>query len=227
MARDHGTDAVNELTTAVVEQKPRLRGRLHQIAFFFSIPQGVAVVAAAAGAAARLAAGVYAVGLAGLYGASALYHRLRWSPRALMRMRRLDHAMIFVLIAGSYTPFALLVLHGAWSVAILGLAWAGALAGIAIKILSIDRLRVLGGAMYIVLGWLVIIALPQIVRGLPPAGVVLLFAGGILYTAGAAVLWRRWPNPSPTWFGYHEVWHAMVIAASLCHYAAIMLLLTR
>jgi hemolysin III len=227
MARHHGTDPVNELTTAVVEQKPRLRGRLHQIAFFFSIPQGVAVVAAAAGAAARVAASVYAVSLASLYGASALYHRLRWSPRALMRMRRLDHAMIFVLIAGSYTPFALLVLHGAWSAAILGLAWAGAFAGIAIKILSIDRLRVLGGAMYIVLGWLVIIALPQIVRGLSPAAVGLLFAGGVLYTAGAAVLWRKWPNPSPTWFGYHEIWHAMVIAASLCHYVAIMLLLIR
>jgi hemolysin III len=141
-------------------------------------------------------------------------------------MRRLDHSMIFVLIAGTYTPFAVLVLHGAWSVTILALAWAGAFAGIAIKILSIDRLRVLGGAMYIVLGWLVTLALPQIVHGLSLAGVILLFTGGILYTAGAAVLWRRWPDPSPKWFGYHEVWHAMVVAASMCHYAAIMLLLT-
>jgi hemolysin III len=160
-----------------------------------------------------------------MYGFSALYHRLKWSPPALLRMRRLDHSMIFVLIAGSYTPFALLVLHGAWSVAILALGWAGAIFGITIKIMSFDRLRVLGGAMYIVLGWLVIVALPQLVQGLPHVGVILLFAGGVLYTAGAAVLWRKWPDPSPEWFGYHEVWHSMVIAASLCHYTAIMLLL--
>ncbi|MFN2545706.1 MAG: hemolysin III family protein [Actinomycetota bacterium] len=208
------------------ETKPRLRGRLHQIAFYLSIPQGVAAVAAAAGAASRVAAGVYATSLAGLFGASSLYHRMKWSPRALGRMRRLDHAMIFVLIAGTYTPFALLVLHGAWSIAFLALAWAGAVAGITIKILSIDRLATLGGAMYIILGWLIIIALPQIIHGLSPVALMLFFAGGVLYTSGAAVLWRRWPNPSPKWFGYHEVWHSMVIVASMCHYAAIMLLLT-
>jgi hemolysin III len=167
------------------------------------------------------------VSLACLYGSSALYHRLKWSPRALIRMRRLDHSMIFVLIAGSYTPFSLLVLHGAWSVTILALAWAGAIAGIAIKVLSIDRLRVLGGTMYIALGWLVIIALPQLVHGLSTTALALFFTGGVLYTSGAVVLWRRWPDPSPKWFGYHEVWHSMVIAASFCHYAAIMILLTR
>jgi hemolysin III len=212
---------------AAIDAKPRLRGRLHQIAFFLSIPQGVVIIVTAAGAVERVAASIYAASLAGLYGASSLYHRLKWSPRALFRMRRLDHSMIFVLIAGTYTPFALLVLHGAWSIAILGMAWAGAVAGITIKVLSIERLRILGGAMYIVLGWLVIIALPQIVHGLSPTGVTLLIAGGILYTSGAVVLWKRWPNPSPRWFGYHEVWHSMVIAASMCHYAAIMLLLTR
>ena len=217
---------MSEFAVAVVEQKPRLRGRLHQVAFFLSIPQGVAVIFTAAGVVARVAVSVYAISLASLYGSSALYHRLTWSPTALVRMRRLDHSMIYVLIAGSYTPFGVLVLHGAWSVTLLAVAWAGAVAGIAIKILSIDRLRVLGGAMYIVLGWIAILALPQLVHGLSPAGVVLLFTGGVLYTAGAAVLWRRWPDPNPRWFGYHEVWHSMVIAASLCHYAAIMLLLT-
>ena len=216
---------MSELATAIVEQKPRLRGRLHQIAFFASIPQGVAVVVVAAGAMARVGATVYALSLSGMYGASALYHRLKWSPRALVRMKRLDHSMIFVLIAGSYTPFALLVLHGWWSSVILSLAWAGAAFGIAIKLLSMERLRVLGGAMYIVLGWLVIIAMPQLVHGMSPAGVALLFAGGVLYTLGAVVLWRRWPDPNPRWFGYHEVWHTMVVTATLCHYAAIMLLL--
>jgi hemolysin III len=216
-----------ELASPHPPQKPRLRGRLHQIAFFASIPQGVVVVVAAAGAISRIGAAVYAVSLSGMYGASALYHRLKWSPPARLRMKRLDHSMIFVLIAGSYTPFALLVLHGTWSSVILGLAWAGAVFGIMIKLLSIDRLRVLGGAMYIVLGWLVIIALPQIVHGLSPTGLALLFAGGVLYTAGAIVLWRRWPDPNPRWFGYHEVWHSMVVGGSLCHYAAIMLLLLR
>ena len=218
---------MSELATAVVEQKPRLRGRLHQIAFFASIPQGVAIVAAAATAVSRIGAAVYAVSLSGMYGASALYHRLKWSPRALVRMKRLDHSMIFVLIAGSYTPIALLVLHGVWSSVILGLAWAGAVFGITIKLLSIERLRVLGGAMYIVLGWLVIVALPQIVHGLSHTALALLFAGGILYTSGAAVLWRHWPDPSPRWFGYHEVWHSMVVGGSVCHYIAIMLLLLR
>src|SRR5204862_3359456 len=108
VAGHHQSHAVNELTTAVVEQKPRMRGRLHQVAFFASIPQGVAVVVAAAGAVSRIGAAVYAISLSGMYGVSALYHRLKWSPRALVRMKRLDHSMIFVLIAGSYTPFALL-----------------------------------------------------------------------------------------------------------------------
>jgi hemolysin III len=211
---------------AIPDQKPRLRGRLHQIAFFISIPQGIAAVAAAASVVSRVAAGIYATSLAGLYGTSSLYHRLKWSPRALARMRRLDHSMIFVLIAGSYTPIALLVLHGPWSITVLALAWAGAIAGITIKILSIDRLAGFGDAMYIILGWLVIIALPQIIRGLSPVALGLFFTGGVLYTSGATVLWRRWPNPSPKWFGYHEVWHSMVIVASMCHYAAVMLLLT-
>jgi len=162
-----------------------------------------------------------------MYGSSALYHRLKWSPRALVRMKRLDHSMIFVLIAGSYTPIALLVLHGAWSTTILALAWAGAVAGITIKLLSIERLQVVDGAMYIVLGWLVVVALPQIVHGLSHTGLVLLFAGGLLYTGGAGVLWRRKPDPNPAWFGYHEVWHSMFVAGSVCHYVAIMLLLSR
>ena len=217
---------MNESPSTALPIKPVMRGRLHQVAFFASIPQGIALIAVAATVASRIGATVYALSLSGLYGTSALYHRLRWGPRALARMRQLDHSMIFVLIAGTYTPFSLLVLHGAWAVTILAVAWAGAVAGITIKILSIDRLRILGGAMYIVLGWLAVLALPQIVHGLSPVGVALLFTGGVLYTTGAVVLWRRWPDPSPKWFGYHEVWHAMVIAASMCHYVAIMLLLT-
>jgi hemolysin III len=204
--------------------KPRFRGRLHQIAFFFAIPQGIALVATAVGFAARLAAAVYALSLAGLYGVSALYHRLRWTPRALARMRRLDHSMIFLLIAGTYTPVSLLVLHGVWSIALLGVVWAGAVAGVLLKVLGMERTRKITGALYIVLGWTAVLAAPWFVTRMSPAVLSLIVAGGILYTLGAIVLLRRRPDPNPAVFGYHEIWHVAVVAAGLCHYAAIFLL---
>lgn len=202
---------------------PRLRGRLHQVAFFVAVPAGVALVAAAPSALARLAAAIYAVSLAGLYGTSALYHRLPWSPRARRWMRRLDHSMIFVLIAGTYTPFSLLVLTGAWRVALLSVVWAGAAVGIALKMVRIDGLKAVTATLYIGLGWMVVVASPQILRGLSPVGTVLLVAGGLLYTLGAIVFASRRPDPSPAVFGYHEVWHSMVIGGSLCHFLAVLL----
>lgn len=205
--------------------KPRFRGRLHQIAFFFSIPQGIAIVAAGAGWLSRIAAGVYALSLSGLYGVSASYHRVKWSPSALQRMRRLDHSMIFVLIAGTYTPVALIVLRGVWATALLGAVWAGAIAGIALKVFGMERTRKLAGTLYIVLGWLAVIAMPWIVPRVGVASLALIVSGGILYTVGAIVLLRRRPDPKPYVFGYHEVWHSMVVAASSCHYAAILLIL--
>lgn len=203
-------------------QKPRWRGRLHQIAFIASIPQGLALVAAAADWASRVSAMVYALTLSGLYGVSASYHRLGWTPRALVRMQKLDHSMIYLLIAGTYTPISLLVLEPSWAVATLAVIWAGAIFGVGLRLLGADRMRKLGAALYIILGWMAVLAAPQFVGALPWPVLTLVMVGGVLYTLGAIVLLRRKPDPSPLVFGYHEIWHVMVVAASLCHYAAIM-----
>jgi hemolysin III len=206
---------------------PRMRGRLHQIAFFVAIPAGVALVAAARTRVARLSAVVFALSLAGMYGVSGSYHRLPWSPRSLAWLKRVDHSMIFVLIAGTYTPFSLLVLKGPWAIGILLAAWVGAVAGVVMKFVRIDGLQAVGGALYITLGWLAIVATPQIIRGLSGPGIGLLLAGGLLYTAGAIALATKRPNPVPGVFGYHEVWHGFTVAAGACHYAMILLLLLR
>jgi hemolysin III len=207
-----------------VPAKPRWRGRLHQIAFIVSIPQGLALVAAAADLASRISAAIFALTLSGVYGTSAAYHRVAWSPRALQWMKRLDHSMIYLLIAGTYTPVSLLVLHKVWGYALLGAVWAGALAGVALKAFGMERTRRVGGALYIVLGWLAVLAAPQLVTRMSAPVLALIVAGGVLYTLGAIVLLRRRPDPNPAVFGYHEIWHVLVVAAGACHYAAIMLL---
>jgi hemolysin III len=132
--------------------------------------------------------------------------------------------MIFLLIAGTYTPFSLLVLDGVWAAVLLVAVWAGALFGIGVKLVGIEKMRKLGGALYIILGWLAVLAAPKFVTRLSLAVLTLIVAGGLLYTLGAIVLLRRRPDPNPAVFGYHEIWHVMVVAASLCHYVAIMLL---
>ena len=208
--------------------KPRWRGRLHQIAFFCSLPMAAALVTVARGATARAAVSVYALTLVGMFGVSASYHRLRWSPRGLARIRALDHSMIYLLIAGTYTPFAILVFSGAGRFWLLGAVWAGAAFGIALKVFRFDRSHLVTGALYIVLGWLAVLAAPQFLRHLAWSAVALVVVGGILYTAGAWVLFRRRPNPRPLVFGYHEVWHSFMVSASMCHYAAVMVVvLTR
>src|SRR5581483_424861 len=189
--------------------KPRLRGRIHEVAFFVSIPAGVALILAARSATGRAAAAVYAVSLSAVFGSSAAYHRGRWSPAALTRMKRLDHSLIYVLIAGSYTPVAALALHGAWSAAILSAVWAGAAVGVALKLVRIDGLRVATGALYVALGWLALVALPQLARRVSPAALALMMAGGLLYTVGALVFASRRPDPWPATFGYHELWHSL------------------
>jgi hemolysin III len=212
------------VSVGVVGEKPRWRGRLHEIAFFLSIPQGIALVIAGAGWLERVATTVYALSLSGLYGVSASYHRVHWSPRALVRMQRLDHSMIFFLIAGTYTALCLLVLHHVWAYIVLALVWVGALAGVAMKIWGMERTKGITGAMYIVLGWLALLIAPQLVTHVSALVLALIAAGGVLYTLGAVVLLRRRPDPSPRVFGYHEVWHVMVVTAAACHYAAIFLL---
>ena len=212
------------MTVVADMPKPRLRGRLHQIAFIVWIPAGITLVALGRTALARVASGIYAVSVLALYGVSASYHRLTWSPRARRWMRRLDHSTIFILIAGSYTPLCLLALHHAWRVSILATVWGVAALGVLLKMVRIDAMDRAGMVLYIALGWTALAALPEIVHGLGPASIVLLFAGGIVYTVGAILFSLHRPDPNPQVFGYHEVWHSMVIGGSLCHYAMILLM---
>jgi hemolysin III len=202
--------------------KPRLRGVSHQWAFFVSLVLGLALVIAAPAGQPRLAATIYAVSVAGLFGTSALYHRITWaSLKARAWMRRLDHSMIFVLIAGTYTPFALLVLDGALAKAILITVWAGAVGGIVLKLAWVNAPKTLMAIIYVALGWVAIAAFPDLVSQLGVTGASLVAAGGLLYTAGAVVYAFRRPDPVPLVFGYHEVFHALVIAAAALQYAVI------
>ena len=199
-----------------------MRGRLHQGAFIGAIPAGLLLELLAPDARARLATLIYALTLMGLFGVSAAYHLGDWTEAAYVRMRRLDHSMIFVLIAGTYTPYCLLVLHGTLATVVLAVVWAGAGVGVATKLYRVD-LHVLSGFMYIGLGWLVVVSLPALLRGLDGPATVLLVAGGFLYSIGALALATNKPNPWPRTFGYHEVWHAATIAAAVCQYASIVL----
>ena len=201
-----------------------MRGRLHEIAFFVSVPLGIALIVLANTGKARFAAVVFATGLAGVFGASAAYHRVAWSDPARRRMKRLDHSMIFVLIAGTYTPLCLLALSGVWSVVMLATVWAGAITGIVLKQVNIDGLRRVSGFLYITLGWVSIVTLPQLFHTLSAAAFTLVVVGGLLYTLGAIVFAVKRPDPNPAVFGYHEIWHAFTAGAGLCHYSAVLLL---
>jgi len=178
-------------------------------------------VAGAHSTRARGAAIVYSIGLSALFGVSATYHRGGWKGTARKRMRRLDHGTIFVMIAGSYTPLCLLALHGAIATALLVMAWTGALIGLTLALSGIAEKPVVGLVFYFFLGWMMVIAVPQLVSRLSTADMVLLVAGGVVYTTGGVLLAKRWPDPFPRLFGYHEVWHVMVVVACLCHYLTI------
>lgn len=204
--------------------KPRLRGKLHRLAFFASIPAGVLLVTIAHAPSARIAAAIFAASMVGLYGVSSSYHLGQWSAAAHRFMKHLDHSMIFVFIAGSYTPVVLLTLRPTWAIALLTLAWSGAALGVLVTVLRLERWHGVGFAMYLVLGWLAIVAAPQLVDVLSRVELALLVAGGLLYTVGAVVLARKRPDPRPASFGYHEVWHTFVVGASACHFALVLLL---
>jgi hemolysin III len=201
--------------------KPRLRGVSHQYAFFVALAAGAALVVLARGGEARVAVAVYALSLCAMFGASALYHRIDWQPRPRAWLRRLDHSMIFVLVAGTYTPFAVLVLAPALGWTLLGVVWGGALAGIALSLLWVDAPRWLSAAVYVALGWVAVVGLPQLWDRAGAMAVALLATGGVLYTVGAVVYARRRPDPAPRIFGYHEIFHVLVIAAAAVHFAAI------
>jgi hemolysin III len=205
----------------VLPVKPRLRGVFHQYAFFVSLACGVGLILAASGGRARLAACIYAAAVSGLLGTSALYHRVTWRPGPRRWMRRLDHSMIFVLIAGTYTPVALLALKGELATTVLIVLWAGALGGVIFKLAWIDAPKWLFALVYVALG-LVTAAifgeLPAKIGWLGAAGIA---TGGLLYLIGAVIYASGKPNPWPKVFGYHEVFHSLVLAAAGLHYAVI------
>jgi hemolysin III len=203
--------------------KPRLRGVFHQYAFFVSLASGTLLVLLTTTTRASLAAAIYAASVSALFGVSALYHRVTWTTPARRRMRRLDHSMIFLLIAGTYTPVGVLVLDGPLATVVLAVVWGGALAGIALEFAWTGAPRWLGGTVYLVLGWVAVVAMPQLFARLGMAGGLLIVAGGLLYSAGAAVYALRRPDPAPAVFGYHEVFHLLVIAAVATHFLAISL----
>jgi len=201
--------------------KPRLRGVSHEYAFFVSLLAGAALIFAAPSARAALASTVYALSLSALFGVSALYHGVTWSGPVRRWMRRLDHSMIFLLIAGTYTPFGLLALSGTLAVVVLAVVWSGALAGMALNLIWIDAPKWFSAIVYTSLGWVAVVALPQLVSQIGSTATGLLALGGVLYSAGAAVYGLRRPDPVPAVFGYHEVFHALVIAAAAAQYTVI------
>jgi hemolysin III len=204
--------------------KPRLRGVLHQWAFVVSLVAGIGLVLEAGSARARVAVAVYALSAAALFGTSALYHRVDWHRLRTRRwMRRLDHTMIFVLIAGTYTPFSILVLRGTLGMMILIAVWSAALAGAVFKLVWIDAPGWLGATMYIMLGWIAVIATPELVDRLGVPAVAALALGGILYTTGGVIYARKRPDPVPNVFGYHELFHSLVVAAAGLQYGVVAL----
>lgn len=202
--------------------KPRLRGVSHQWAFFVSVGLGIALVITAPPGEATAAASIYAACVALLFGSSALYHRINWRrPNARRWMRRLDHSAIFMLIAGSYTPFALLALEGTLADVILIVVWAGALGGVVLKLVWIDAPNWLVATLYVLLGWVAVAAAPGMVSAIGITASSMVALGGVLYTVGAVVYARHRPDPVPTVFGYHEVFHVLVIVAAALQYAVI------
>jgi hemolysin III len=200
--------------------KPRLRGVFHELGFYVALGLGFALVATAEAGRARVAAAVFAASVIVCFGASALYHRPTWTPRVRAWLARLDHAGVYLLIAGSYTPFGLLVMSKGWAVPVLTIVWAGALAAIMLKLFWVNSPKWLSAAIGLGLGWVAVAAFSQLLR-LPVAGLVLVTAGGLLYTGGAIVYIRRQPDPVPSVFGYHELFHVLTLAAAGCMYASI------
>ena len=207
------------------EERPTWRGWLHVGAFVLSIPAGVLLILAADHASARVAASIYAASLLLGFGTSAGYHRLARRERTQAIMQRLDHSMIFVLIAGSYTPVCLLGLPTSWGIPLLCVVWSFAAVGILVKQFAFERFKVLEYSLYPILGWILVVAAPALLRNMTPVELSLLLAGGLLYTIGIPVLVRERPDPWPRTFGYHEIWHGFTVAAGACHFVTVGLLI--
>ena len=206
---------------AASAERPRFRGVSHRIAFFLTLPLAAVLALEVDTSAGRVAAIAFGTSVAAMFGASALYHTVTWTDEKRRWLRRLDHAGIYALIAGTYTPVGLLVLNGNWRLVVLGIVWTGAATAIALKFLWVDGPKWLSAAIGVALGWVAVVVFPQILDRVGIAGSLLVLAGGLAYTAGAVVYALRRPDPFPTVFGYHEVFHALVIVAVACQYSAI------
>jgi hemolysin III len=200
--------------------KPRLRGVFHELGFYLAVALGVPLVLTADGARARVAAITFASCLAGCFGASAFYHRPTWTPKVRAWLARLDHAGVYLLIAGTYTPFGLLVMSPGWAVPVLSIVWGGALAAILLKLFWVRGPKWLSAAIALALGWVAVAAFSQLLK-IPVPGVALVVVGGLLYSAGAIVYALRRPDPVPHVFGYHELFHVFTLGAAGCQFAAV------
>jgi hemolysin III len=220
-------ERVMTVSATPTPDKPRLRGVLHEIAFAIALALAPVLVIFTDGTRQRFSAAVFAGSVVACFGASALYHRVTWSPRMRLWMRRIDHAGVYLLIAGTYTPVSLLALSGNWRVVVLAVVWSGAAAAIVLKFVWVSAPKWLAAAIGLALGWVAVVALPQLVSHLPATAVILLVLGGLAYSAGAIVYARRRPDPIPAVFGYHELFHALTIVAVSCQYVAIAFYVVR
>ncbi|MEX1219188.1 MAG: hemolysin III family protein [Solirubrobacterales bacterium] len=228
VARDAAVERASAIRDSAAETiravKPKFRGVSHEWAFFLSLGLGISLLVLADTPRKLFAVAIYTVSLSALFGTSALYHRVNWkTSKARMLMKRLDHSMIFLLIAGTVTPFALLTMSGTWSTAILIAVWAGAFIGVLIELFWTSSPKWVSATIYVIVGWIGAVAFPQIVGTAGVLAGLLIATGGILYTIGAVVYATQRPDPNPTYFGYHEVFHLLVIAAAASHFAAVAL----
>jgi hemolysin III len=221
-SRERTVAATSFATTCDGRPRPRFRGVSHQVAFFAAVPAAVAVALTTNGGVARVAGTAFALSVAAMFGVSSMFHGGSWSPQVARRLGRLDHAMIYGLIAATYAPIGLLVVHRGWRLPILATVWGGACLAATLKLAWARAPTWVPAAISIALGWAGVIVLPQVARAIGLTGTFLLLAGGIAYSAGAVVYVRQRPNPAPATFGYHEVFHLLVIAAVVCQYSTIV-----
>jgi hemolysin III len=221
------TDPREVAAAAIALAKPRLRGWLHAVTSPLALACAVVLIVLAPSWQATLAALAFGASAVAVFTTSAVYHRGSWSPRAERWLKRADHANIFLLIAGTYTPFAVLAMHGATRVVVLTAVWSVAVLGVAFRLLWVDAPRWLYLVFYLGLGWAATLVVPQLLHGAGVTAFVLLVVGGALYTTGGVVYGVKRPNPSPNWFGFHEVFHALTVAAFVCQYVAASLVVYR
>ena len=209
--------------TTLAPEKPLLRGWLHLGMAPLMLLAGLTLIVVAPTLPARVGCAIYVLSSLALFGNSAVYHRGHWSIKVSTILRRIDHANIFVFIAGTYTPLTIVMLSGRDRIVLLSVIWSVALAGVIFKVCWLNAPRILYTALYIAMGWVAVFWLPDFWRAGGPAVVILIGAGGLAYTIGALIYALKWPNPSPSYFGYHEIFHACTIAAAICHFIAIVM----